>query len=245
MGIRVNSMAKKSRVMHQLHQPVEHHHLLVAGAAFLLIGGALFFGNFSRAAKDTYVFSARGDVIQVDRANNTLKVYVRHASAEAVDDLGGKITEFNITGAKVYGYNTKSQKVRITVGALDVGDEVVLRGAKRSSDRFNVSTITENDNRVTVKGTLKAHDKSNRILTIELGSVTKKADGKALRPDTFSKGTKVLVYYAGSTKFKNKSGNEINPDEVANNSENIEVRNVVVKYGSRIDVLGDAVVVDG
>lgn len=228
-----------------LQRPVQHHHLVVAAAAFLLIGGALFFGNFSRAASDTYVFSARGDVIQVDRTNNTLKVYSRHTSTEATDDLAGQVIEFNIAGAKVFGYDAQGKKIRVTVGALDVGDEVVLRGAKRKADHFNVSTITENDNRVTVKGILKAHDKSNRILTIELGTVTKKSDGKAFRADIFSKTSRVLVYYASSTKIKNKGGTQINADELANNSENIEVRGVLVKYGSRFETGSDGLIIDG
>lgn len=235
----------KKRWRHQLQQPVPHHHLMVVAAAFLLIGGALFFGNFSRAASDVYVFTARGDVIQVDRANNTLKVYSRHTSTEAKDDLGGQVIEFNIAGAKVFGYDAKGARVRLTVGGLDIGDEVVLRGAKRKADHFNVSTITRNDNVVTVKGTLHAHDKSNRILTINLTSLTRKSDGKAYRSDAFPKGNRVQVYYGTSTKFKNNSGKEINPDEAANNSEPIEVRGAIVKYGSRFEVKSDAVVIDG
>lgn len=240
-------MARESKRLwhHHLQQPVKHQHLLVVAIAFLLVGGALFFGNFGRAASDSYIFTGRGDVIQVDRANNTLKVYVRHTSAGATDDLAGKVTEFNITGATFYGYNNQGKKVRVTVGSLDVGDEVALRGAKRSSDRYNLSTVTENDNRVTVKGTLKTHDKSNRILTIELGSVVKKTDGKAFRSATFSKGSRVIVYYATSTKFRSKAGNELNPDDLANNSEPVEVRGAIVRYGSRFEVAGDAVVIDG
>lgn len=232
MGIRANNMTR-------------HHHLLVAAVGMLLIGGALFFGNLSRATSDAYVFTARGDVIQVDRANNTLKVYSRHTLAVAADDLSGKVIEFNITGAKVFGYDAKGKKIRLTVGGLDVGDEVVLRGAKRKADHFNVSTITRNDNVVTVKGTLHTHDKSNRILTIDLTSLTKKSDGKAYRADTFTKGKRVQVYYASSTKIKNKSGAQINADELPGNSEPIEVRGAIVKYGSRFEVKSDAVVIDG
>ncbi len=247
MATPANSMAKKAsrRWQQALHEPVQHHHLMVAAAAFLLVGGALFFGNFSRAASAAYVFTARGDVIQVDRSNNTLKVYSRHTSTEATDDLAGQVIEFNITGAKVFGYDAKGAKIRLTVGGLDIGDEVVLRGAKRKADHFNVSTITRNDNAVTVKGTLHTHDKSNRILTIDLTSLTKKSDGKAYRSDVFSKGKRVQVYYAGSTKIKNKSGAALNADELPANDETIEVRGVLVKYGSRFEVKSDAVIIDG
>lgn len=198
------------------------------------------------ATKDAYSFIVRGDVIQVDRKGNTITVYSRHTSADATSDLSGQTVEFTMTGAKVYKYNDKMQKIRTTAGSLNVGDEVVMRGNKRKAEHFNVSTITKNYHVVHLRGVIQGHDVSNARLEVDIDKMVRKADKASYRTGVFKKGERVNVYYdKDSTKFVNINGNEINPDEVANKNEKVTVEGLEVRYGSRLVAGPEAKVTDG
>lgn len=179
------------------------------------------------ASSDSYKFVVRGNVTRVDRTANTVTVYTQHASPLAQDDLAGETVEFNVSGAKVYKW-VNGKKIRVTLGGVPVGYEVVMEGAKRSEDRFNVTKITVNDNAFTVVGKLRGHSTSNKTLTVDVSYTSYK-------PKTFSD-KRITFNYGNNTKFYTKAGKEMNADELANNDEPVKITGTV-SNGSKWEAL--------
>lgn len=221
---------------------------ILVGGLTLIVILLTAIGTLSSRTTDAgidYVFWARGDVMQIDKANNTIKVYSRHNSDTGEHDLAGQTVEFNIKDARFYKYDNTLRKVRVTLGSLNEGDEVVLNGAKKNGSTYTVSKVTKNYHTVKLRGTVEGHDKANRILTIQINSILRTADKKAYRTSEFAVGTDLKVYYGSGTKILNISGTEINADEIANNREKITIDNIQVKYGSRFEAGPDAKITDG
>lgn len=216
----------------------------ILGVSILALAGVLLGTRTTEAGID-YVFWARGDVMQVDKANNNIKVYCRHNSSSGEHDLAGQTVEFNIKDAVYYKYDSKLRKVRTTFGSLAVGDEVVLNGAKKNGSTYTVSKVTKNYHTVKLRGTVEGHDKTNRILTVQVDSILRVADKKAYRASEFVSGTDIKVYYGSGTKILNISGNAINADEIANNREKVTIENVRVEFGSHFNAGPEAKITDG
>lgn len=196
--------------------------LVLAAVALIAVGL-----SSTKAASDKYKFTIRGDVTKVDRTNNTVTIYTRFSSADAKDDLAGNTIEFNVSGAKFYKYKDGT-KVRTTLGNVPVQLEVVAKGAKRGTDRYNISELTVNPNDFSLVGTVQGHNKGDKILTVQVTSSTYK--------ESAIKGNDIKLYYGSNTKFRNQALIEINSDEIANNKEKIKVTGVVVsgwKYEAR------------
>lgn len=197
--------------------------LVLAAAALIAVGLTT-----TRAASDKYKFTIRGDVTKVDRANNTVTIYIRMTSPDAKDDMAGNTIEFNVTGGKFYKYNKDNKKVRTTLGNVPVQNEVVAKGAKRSTDRYNISEITVNPNDFSLVGTIQGNNKGDKILTVEVKTSTYK--------ESAIKGKDVKLYYGENTIFRNKQLEQIKQDDIANNREKMKVTGVVVngwKYEAR------------
>lgn len=193
--------------------------MLMGGlAAVLLVAAALATGSAS-AGSDQYKFTVRGNVTAVDRSAKTITIYATHTSAKASEDLAGNTTEFNVASTKFYKYNAAGKKVRTTIGNVPVGNEVVIKGAKKSNGQFNVSELTVNSNTFSMVGTLKAYDTNNKIATVEVSYIDYKSNS--------FKGKKVLVYYGANTTFRNQNNIEINSDEVNNDSEKVKITGTV------------------
>ncbi|HLC49135.1 MAG TPA: hypothetical protein VJI96_01980 [Candidatus Andersenbacteria bacterium] len=198
----------------------------LAGGVMVIFAG-LATASVVFASSDTYKFVVRGNVTEVDKGNNTVTVYTKHASAKAKDDLAGNTTEFNATGVKVYKW-VKGKKVRVTLGGVPVGNEVVMEGAKRSEGRFNVSKITVNDNAFSAVGIIRGQSTSNKTLTVDVSYTDYK-------PTTF-KDKRIIFSYGDNTKFYTKAGVEMNADEVANNDEQVKITGTVTS-GSKWEAL--------
>lgn len=197
-------------------------------------------------AADEYSFLIRGDIVNVNSAEKTIKVNARLTSSAGENDLAGQTVEIQIKNALFYKYDNKLMKVRTTLGSLDVGQEVVVRGAKKTSGNYNASLIVKNYNTVKLRGTLQGQNVANATLEIDIDKLVRSADGKDYRPKSFAKGERVTVYYdADSTKFISRDGKSMNPDEVANNNEKITIEGIEVRYGSRFVAGPDAKVTDG
>lgn len=179
------------------------------------------------ASDDTYKFVARGNVSEVDRANNTVTVNVKHASAKAVDDLAGNTVEFNVNGAKVYKW-VNGKKVRVTLGGVPAGQEVVLEGAKRSEGRFNVSKLTVNDNAFSIVGILKDKDASNKTLKVEVSYTSYKS--------SIFKDKTITLYYGGNTKFYTREGSEIQVEDFTEDDQKVKITGTVTS-GSKWEAL--------
>ncbi len=194
------------------------HKKLLVGVS--VIGAALIFisGGLALAASDTYKFTVRGNVTAVDRTAKTLTVYTTHASGKASDDLAGNTIEFNTVGARIFK-TVSGKKARVTLGGVPVGNEVVMTGAKRSNGQFNVSEITVNNNAFNVVGTLRGHNTTDKILTVDISYTDYKSS-------TFLD-KRVLFSYGSNTKFYNYKNAEINADEVTNNDEKIKITGTV------------------
>ncbi len=218
----------------------------IIALSIVAVATLVFYGSSAEAVKTTYKFVVRGDVKAVDRAGNTVTVYGRYSSAEAKEELAGSVVEFNVKGAKVYKYDEKLKKMRTTLGALNLGDEVVLQGNKKKAGQFRVSKITRNYHTVNLRGTLQGHDLDGGILEVDIDKLVRKADGKAYKTKTFPKGTRVKVYYdKDSTKVVNNTGVEINRDDIANSNEKVTILGITMQYGSRFTAGPDVTVWDG
>jgi hypothetical protein len=215
----------------------------VAIAATLFIG----FAWHQALAADEYKFLVRGDVVEIDKANKTSTVNSRHVGLGAAgeNDLAGKSVEMNINQAIYYKYDSKLNKVRTTLGSLNVGDEVVVSGAKKSGGNYTVGWIVRNDHKVNLRGIVQGHDVSNGILEIDIDKLVRVATGKAYQPKIFVAGQRVKVYYdKDSTKFFSRAGKEMEPDQIANNNEKITVEGIDVRFGSRFVAGPEAKVTD-
>lgn len=196
--------------------------LVLAAAALIVVGL-----SSTKAASDKYKFTIRGDVTKVDRTNNTVTIYSRFTSADAKDDIAGNTIEFNVAGAKFYKYKD-GKKVRTTLGNVPVQSEVVAKGAKRGTDRYNISELTVNPNDFSLVGTVEGVNKGDKIITIQVTSSTYK--------ESAIKGKDIKLYYGENTIFRNKELVQINADEIANNKEKAKVTGVVIngwKYEAR------------
>ena len=189
-----------------------------------LVGGAIaaFIAIVSMgtalAASDSYKFVVRGNVTKVDKDNKTITVYANHASERAKEDLAGDVVEYKASTAKVYKW-VKGKKVRITLGGVPVGNEVVMEGAKNKNGNFGVTKITVNDNAFSIVGTLRGRNEDNKTLSVDISYTDYKS--------TTFKGKRVTFYYGGNTKFYNRSGAEINADEIANGDEQVKITGTV------------------
>jgi hypothetical protein len=202
-----------------------HKKFIVGGLVVAIVG--VISATAAFASSDSYKFVARGNVTAVDRANNTVTMATKHASAEAVEDLAGSNVEFNVKGAKVYKW-VNGKKVRVTLGGVPVGHEVVLEGAKRSEGRFNVSKITVNDNTFTIVGVLQNKDSSNKTLKVEVSYTSYKS--------SIYKDKTITLYYGGNTKFYTREGSEINVEDFTENDQRIKMTGTVTG-GSKWEVL--------
>lgn len=204
--------------------------MAVGGIAVLALVVA---AGYAQAA-DTYKFTMRGQVKAVDRANNTVTIYGTYVPTDAAkDDLAGKTFEFNASGAKFYKYDKNLKKVRTTIGNVPVQAEVVVKGAKRGDERFNISELTVNPSTFTLVGKIKDHDSTNKILTVEVTT-------SEYKESTF-KGKDIKVYYGANTTFRNNQLGQINSDEVAKNSQKAKISGTVTN-GWKFEALS---VIDG
>lgn len=197
-------------------------------------------------ASDEFTFLIRGDVVEIDASQKTMKINSRHTSSAGENDFAGQTVEIQVGKTVFYKYNNKLVKVRTTLGSFDVGQEVVIKGAKKSGGNYNASWVVKNYHTVNLRGTLQGHDVANAVLEIDVDKLVRVADGKDYRVKTFPKGDRVKVYYdKDSTKFISRDGNAMNPDEVANDNEKITVEGIDVRFGSRFVAGPDAKVTDG
>lgn len=190
-----------------------HKKLLLIGGAIIAIA-AVALTTTSYASSDSYKFLVRGNVTEVDRANKTITVVSAHASANAKDDLAGEEVEFNASAAKVYKW-VNGKKVRVTLGGVPVGYEVVMEGAKRSEGRFNVSKITVNDSSFTVVGVLRNHNKDNKQLKVDVSYSSYKSASVLDK--------RITIQYAGNTKFYSRTGAEMSKDDLGDGDQNIQI----------------------
>jgi hypothetical protein len=219
--------------------------LFLLGGLGVLFLGMIAFANHSSAA-DEYTFLVRGDVMQVDGSQKTIKVYSRWTNSAAENDMGGQTVEINVKSAAFYKYDDKQRKVRTTLGSIDRGDEVVVRGAKKAGGNYNASWVVRNDNLVDIKGTVDSHTIGGHretndygILKVNLESMVFSSTGKAYKASAYPKSTVIRVFYdKDSVKFKSREGKDMNADEMKNSNEKVTLENVRVKYGSRFEGTG-------
>lgn len=202
--------------------------VLVVGAV-----GLLFVARGSQA-EDRYAFLIRGDVMEIDTANKNVKIYFRHVNSAAEHDQGQTI-EVNVRRATFYKYNMARQKIRTTLGTLALGDEVVVKGLA-GAGTYDASWVVENDNLVKILGTVESHNPANNYLQVDLSSIVYESTGKAYKASSYTKGDVVRIYYdEDSAKFTSRDGVAMNSDEISNNNEKVTLRNIKVKYGSRLE----------
>ena len=216
----------------------------VALVAAVFIG----FAWHQALAADQYKFLVRGDITEIDAPHKTITVTSRHIGLGKAgeNDLAGEAVEMNINQAIFYKYDKNLAKVRTTLGALSVGDEVVVSGAKKSGGNYTVAWVVRNDNKVNLRGILQGHDVAEGILEIDINKLVRVANGQAYQPKSFVAGQRIKVHYdKDSTKFISRDGRAMNPDEVANDNEQITVQGLDVRFGSRFVAGPESTVTDG
>jgi hypothetical protein len=212
-------------------------HLGIAGASLVaavaIVGGFLSDLNSVNASSGTYNFTIRGIVMAVDKTAKTVTVSVTHTSPAATADLAGVSQEFNVSPARFYNYNAALKKVRVTLGNVPIGNEVVLQGAKRGEGRFNVSLLTVNPNAFSIVGYVQDQNTTDKTITVQVTSSTYK--------EAAIKGNNVVMYYGGSTTFRNAQLKDINADELDAHQERAKLTGIVTN-GSKYEVQA---VIDG
>lgn len=226
------------------HKTVHHHHVIVAIGAALLIAMVALNAGFSSAASTNFVI--RGDVMQIDRANKNIKVYLRQTDSAAEQYLGST-REMSVDKAVFYKYDAKQKKVRTTFGGAmnNTGYEVVVKGSFDASDVFKATQVTRNDNVVKLRGYVRGQNTANNTLDVEIDSLVYQSTGKDYRSATFKKGGKVLIHYSESTKFLSREGNDMKEDEISNKDEKATIEKAQVRYGSRVETDINSTIRDG
>lgn len=200
----------------------------LGASAGLAVAAVVLLSTPAFASSDKYNFTVRGIVTKVDRSSKTVTVYTTHASPLAQDDLAGETIEFNAAGAKFYKYDAKLKKIRTTIGNVPVQSEVVLKGAKRGEDRFNISELTVNPSTFSIVGSVQGQNTGNKTITVNVLTSTYK--------EAKYKGEDLVVYYGNNTTFRNAALNQINSDELANNQERVKITGTITN-GNKFEVL--------
>ena len=196
--------------------------IMVGGVIGLAIAASIaVVGTQSLGATDVYKFLVRGIVTEVTSSANSVTMYSTHVSGLAKTDLAGVIKDFNVKTTKFYKW-TAGKKKRVTIGSVKVGDEVVMRGVKKSNGQFNVTKLTVNDRSFSIVGKLKTIDTTTRKMTILVGTSTYKQITYANK--------EVEVTYDDNTEFKSL-GSLINVDELVADSQQVKVIGAIVNDG--------------
>jgi hypothetical protein len=186
-----------------------------------IAAGIATVGTQSLGATDVYKFLVRGIVTEVTASANSVTMYSTHTSDLAKNDLGGVVQDFNVKTTKFYKW-VGGKKVRVKIGSVKVGDEVVMRGVKKSNGQFNVTKLTVNDRSFSIVGKLKEIDTTNRKLTILVGTSTYKQKTYVDK--------EVVMTYDDNTEFKSL-GSLINFDELVANNQKVKVIGAIVNDG--------------
>ena len=196
---------------------------IIAGGVIGLAvaAGIAVIGTQSLGATDVYKFLIRGIVTEVTSSANSVTMYSTHVSDLAKTDLGGVVKDFNVKTTKFYKW-AGGKKKRVTIGSVKVGDEVVMRGVKKSNGQFNVTKLTVNDRSFTIVGKLKKIDTTTRELTILVGTSTYKQKTYVNK--------EVVMTYDDNTEFKSL-GALINFDELVANNQKVKVIGAIVNDG--------------
>lgn len=191
----------------------------------LILGSGLLIAVFSllvvvgvQAATDRYQFVARGLVTAVNGTLNTVTVSVTHVTGKAAVDLQGNTPVFKASSAKIYK-TAGGKDVRIKLTNIAVGDELVVKGIAKSDGTYVLTWARVHTRSFELVGTLKAHDKALKRLTVATTS-------SSFKPETY-KNKDVVVKYSTSTTFKS-GGTVINADEIEKGDHKIKVSGKLV-----------------
>ncbi len=196
---------------------------IIAGGVIglAIAAGIATVGTQSLGATDVYKFLVRGIVTEVTSSANSVTMYSTHTSGLSKTDLAGVVQDFNVKTTKFYKW-TSGKKVRVTIGSVKVGDEVVMRGVKKSNGQFNVVKLTVNDRSFSIVGRLKDIDTTNRRLTILVGTSTYKQSTYVDK--------EVVMTYDDNTEFMSL-GSIINLDELNADNQKVKVIGAIVNDG--------------
>lgn len=189
---------------------------LVAVLTVAVVAGA----TVADAAGERYKFTARGTITAIDKTNKTIKVDVNKATpVKAAADMEGENKEFKVGDAKFYSYsNTTKKDKRVTLGALQIGQEIGFKGSAKDDDTFDTSFIRIHDRSFTVVGVLEAHDQAARTMKILVTS-------SSFKPLVYKHGTTLNLSYPESATFYEKNvKTPVAFDAVDANAQKVQVK---------------------
>jgi len=179
----------------------------------------------STAATTSYEFLARGTV---KTGGTDLNVYFTHTSPLAEADLAGQRSDISISTAKIYQWTLNSKgnlyKKPVKAGSLVPGQEVVIKGVKKSNGVFVANWVVINYRGFTINGKLTGVEKDvgysdQGWVTIEVGNSTYK------QSQLVDKDVKMRV--DGNTAISSL-GKSKNFDEVTVKNQSVRVKGTVV-----------------
>ncbi len=204
------------------HKPMKKI-LFTSGIVAVLTVAVVAGTTVADAASERYKFTARGTITAIDPTNKTIKVDVNKATpAKAAADMEGENKEFKVGDAKIYSYsNTTKKDKRVTLGTLQIGQEIGFKGAAKTDDTFDASFIRIHDRSFTVVGVLQAHDQTARTMTILLTS-------SSYKPTIYKHGTTINLSYPESATFYEKSiKTAVTFDTVDANAQKVQVKGAI------------------
>lgn len=191
---------------------------LAFGAVALVGVGALVAAMSVQAATDRYKFVARGTVTAVNGTLKTVTVSITHITGNGKTDLAGTTPVLKASSAKIYKI-AGGKDVRIKLTNIAIGDELVVKGVAKSDGTYTLTWARVHTRSFALVGTLKAHDKALKRLTVATTS-------SSYRPTTYNN-KDVVVKYSSSTKFTS-GGVDVNADEINKGDHKIKVTGKVV-----------------
>jgi len=173
--------------------------LLVAVLALVVNAGM---PSDAQAASTVYSFIARGIVTDFDTSAGTAKIDITKVEKKGKTDLEGNNTEFIVKNAPIVYKRVAGKDNRVTYRNLAIGQEVGIKGVKKSDDTYVLNFIRIEDRTFTAIGNLEAYNKNAHTMTLLMVSSTYK-------PNAYNKSKNVkvnMVFGDDYSTFYNHNG---------------------------------------
>lgn len=199
--------------------------LLLGGGVVSLVAVLALVAIGSTAASTTYEFIARGIVMT---GGSDLNIYFTHTSPLAESDLAGNRKDISVSTAKIYQWTRdakgKLYKKPVKSSSLKPGQEVVVKGSKRSNETFAANWVVINDKSFTINGKLTARkldtgSKDTGSITVQVVNSTYKSAALV--------GKDVEMRIDGATQIS-ALGKTKQLDEVTAANQSVRVKGLVV-----------------
>jgi hypothetical protein len=182
---------------------------------------------FSFPAFAATAFTVTG-IVDVALTKSVVNITATKVSSSIEDEVDiGENLPYTVSKTTKYYKYVNNKLVRTSLGAVRMGQEVVVKGSK-VGDTFKVSSLTINNRSFVITGTVSEVDESNSTIKVSVKTSSYK------QPNL--KGTDVTMTYSSKTVCK-ESGDEIGCSEIDADGQKITVKGGVTGTENTYELL--------